>query len=157
IIDAVGEAPRAVYQTDHPDLLAHGLDLDEIVRRIPEGVDAVGVSVLFSLSWPHANALCEKVRARFPNVPIIGGGGHIPATSEDPLRDCPAVTICVLGEGEAIAVDLMDWVDARCTLEAIAGIAYRVDGVPRLNSRRARLTSLREIPWPAWDLVPVEN
>lgn len=157
VVDALGEAPTARHPAAHPQLAAFGLSIDEIVRRIPDGVAAIGLSVMFSQSWPHVAALCTALRARFPDVPIFLGGEHVTGTWEHVLSTCPAVTLCVLGEGEAGAVDVIAHAEGRLPLERIPGIAYRRDGRPVRSPARPRIRAVDTLPRPAWHLFPLEN
>ncbi|APR79850.1 Radical SAM domain protein [Minicystis rosea] len=156
VIDALGEAPRARYPGAHPALVAYGLTIAEIVERLPEDIEGVALSVMFSQQWPHVEAIVRAIRARFPNAAIIAGGEHATAAWSYSLESCPELTLCVLGEGEEAIVDIAAWLDGRRTLESITGIAYRREGRPHRAPPRARLSALGDIPRPAWHLFPLE-
>lgn len=157
VIDALGEAPEARHASAHPELLAFGLPIDEIVARIPAGVAGIGVSVMFSQQWPHVAALLREIRAAFRSVPIFVGGEHVTATWKHLLESNPDVTLCVLGEGEEAAVDVAAWLAGSRSLEDIPGIAYRRDGVAHRTPERQRVRDVDRIPRPAWHLFPLEN
>lgn len=157
VIDALGEAPLARHPSAHPLLVAQGLTIAEIVARIPPDTQGIGVSVMFSQQWPHVAAIIRAARAAFPVVPIFVGGEHATATWKYLLEHCPEVTLCVLGEGEETAVDIAAWIAHGGSLEDIAGIAYRLDGVPHRTAPRRRLRDIDQIPRPAWHLFPLET
>src|SRR5690242_12352438 len=157
VIDALGEAPLNRYPSAHPRLVAQGLTIEEIVARTPSETEGIALSVMFSQQWPHVAALARALRTAFPSVPIFVGGEHPSAVWQSLLETTPAVTLCVLGEGEETVVDIAAWIGGIGSLEDIAGIAYRRDGVPHRTARRARLRNVDEIPRPAWHLFLLET
>jgi hypothetical protein len=156
LIDALGEAPDQRTPAAYPGLSALGLTIPEIVERIPAHAAGVGLSVMFSQSWPHAEALVRAIHGRYPEKPIFIGGEHATACWQYLLEHCPEITACVLGEGELTAVDLAAWLDGKRSLDSIPGIAIRREGQPVQTSPRPRVRELETLPWPAWHLVPLE-
>jgi len=157
VVDALGEAPLQRGPTTQPNLIYHGLAIDEIVDRIDPATDAIGISVMFSQQWPHVEELVRAIHARLPDRPIFIGGEHVAGTWEFVLDQCAPVTACAIGEGEDTMVELMEYVAGRCALADVAGIACRVDGRPVRTPPRQRIRNLDELPRPAWDLFPVEK
>ncbi len=156
VIDAVGEAPDNRYPAAYPGLVAYGLTIPQIVDRIPPGTDAIGVSVMFSVLWPHVGALVRAIATRLPGTPIILGGEHATAVWEYLLATYPEVTVCVLGEGEVTAVELAEWLDGKRALDSIAGIAIRTSTGPQRTQERPRLRQIEKLPRPAWHRFPLE-
>lgn len=157
VIDALGEAPLMRHPSAHPQLVAHGLTIAEIVARVPADCQGIGVSVMFSQQWPHVAAIIRAVRAAFPLVPIFVGGEHPTATWQYILERCPEVTLCVRGEGEEAIVDIAAWITGAGSLEDIPGIAFRRDGLPHCTTPRRRVRDVDQVPRPAWHLFPLEN
>jgi anaerobic magnesium-protoporphyrin IX monomethyl ester cyclase len=157
VIDAVGEAPLQKISGGHPDLVAYGLSIDEIVRRMPGTTDGVALSVMFSQQWPLVRQLVEAVHAERPNTPIIVGGEHVVGTWRAILEQCPAVTACAFGEGEETIVEFAGYLEGRMALGAIAGIAYRDEGLFVRTRPRERIEHIDDIPRPAWHLFPLET
>jgi radical SAM superfamily enzyme YgiQ (UPF0313 family) len=155
VIDALGEAPLARGLTSQPNLIYHGLSIPEIVDRIDPATDVIGISVMFSQQWPHVADIVAAIHERLPNCPIVIGGEHVAGAWAFVLDSSPAVTACVIGEGEETMVELMEHVDGRRPLATVAGIACRVDGRPQRTVQRQRIRDLGTIPRPAWDLFPV--
>ena len=138
--------------------MAIGLRSEEIVERIEGDPDLIGISCMFSQDWPEVRRLIQMVRRRFPTVPIVAGGEHITATSEFTLRSTPEVDVCVIGEGEETIVELANAVSSGASFDEIRGLVLRAEGGGvRSTGARARIRKLDDIPWPAWDLVPLEN
>lgn len=157
VIDALGEAPLKRTSTAHPDLIAWGLSIEEIVERIPEDAEGVGISVMFSQAWTHVKRLLREIRRRRPHLRTFAGGEHVTATGEYLIRSCPDLDVCVLGEGEETAGDLAAWIAGARSLDTIPGIVYRDGTEPRRTSARPRIRAIEYIPRPAWHLFPIDN
>ncbi|HEY8428021.1 MAG TPA: radical SAM protein [Sandaracinaceae bacterium] len=156
IIDAVGEAPRRYFKLADARFLGVGLTAEEVADRVPDDATFVGVTCMFSESWPIARDTIRAVRARRPGIPIVAGGEHPTALPEHTLRDSGAVDVVALGEGEETVVELARAIAQRTPLERVAGIAFLRDGEVVRTPPRARIRALGDIPRPAWDLVPLE-
>ncbi len=157
VIDALGEA----LDESHPsgnDCVLIGMHPDAITARIRENTEVIGISAGFSFEWPVCRDLAGLVRRRFPDAVLVAGGEHVTAAPEDSLTKS-AVDIAVLGEGEETMRAIADAVAAGA-LDAskIDGVAWKTaDGSVQRTLRRARIRAIDELPWPAWDLMPIGN
>jgi anaerobic magnesium-protoporphyrin IX monomethyl ester cyclase len=160
IIDAVGEAINNIVPSKCGRYNLQGLSHDEIIQKINNNVKIIGVSIMFSLEWPVQRDLINKIKKKFPLVSVVLGGEHPSALPEYSLRDCVGVNFVVLGEGEETFVDLCTNILSE-DMEAAnktAGVAYLdCNGGYVQNSARPRIRNITNIPYPAWELVPVEN
>ena len=154
VIDALGLAPKQM--TPEGDIWRIGLSTDEIVARIPDDVQAIGVTNMWSYSWPIVRELLHKIRARFPRTPIVCGGEHFTAVSELSMEQAP-IDYIVTGEGEETAVALFRALDMGIDTTVIPGIVHRAaDGTVKRNPRRDRIREIDKLPWPAWQLFDVK-
>lgn len=153
-VDAMGEA---VDQRNREDgILVFGLTIEETVARMDPRTTIVGMSCMFSQDWPWMRRLISAIRERFPTALIVAGGEHASAMAEYSLRDCPALDLCGLGEGEETMVEI-----ARCAhdveaLQRVNGIAFLRDGEYVQTCPRARIRAVDNLPSPSWDLFPIE-
>lgn len=159
VVDAVGEGiGRCTRFRD--DRYAYGLPIDEILDRIGGDTEAIGVGIMFSNFWPLSKRLIGALRTRFPSAAIICGGEHVTALPRLVIEDAP-VDYSVIGEGEETTVELLAHLSGapgRLPLERIAGLAYRTaDGAIVTTPPRQRRRAVDRIPWPAWDLFPLEQ
>ncbi len=160
VVDAAGEALDRVVRVGGAvsSLYRSGLTPEEVVARLPVDTELVGITHMFHHEWPTIRAIAEGARARCPRAFIVVGGENATAAWEQILAECPAVDACVLGEGEATALELAARLAAGAPLDDLAGLALRAppDGrrteAPRLPRR---LTRLDAIPLPAWELFPM--
>ena len=65
--------------------------------------------------------------------------------------------VVLLGEAEHSLVEVMDAKVGKRHLAEIKGIAYRDGDQVRVNPRRPVFRDLDALPWPAWDLFPMES
>jgi anaerobic magnesium-protoporphyrin IX monomethyl ester cyclase len=158
VIDAIGENLDQFYLIDNiPDIIVQGLKPSEIVDKIPEDVSVIGMSCMFSSEWFMSRMIINLIRERFPLVPIIAGGEHITSDPENSLINCPALDICVLGEGEETAQELCQNLTQGLSLDNVRGICYRDNSVIKKTGSRNRIKNLDSSPWPKWDGIPLQN
>jgi len=155
VVDALGLAPEQMVPDG--DIWRLGLTPEQIVERIPADTQAIGVTSMWSYSWPIVRELLHRLKEAFPHVPLVCGGEHFTAVPELSMEQAP-IDYVVLGEGEETAVALFRALELDVGGAAvIPGICYRdADGALRRNDRRDRIKNIDEIPWPAWDLFDVE-
>ena len=140
--------------------MAIGLTMDEIVAHIDPRADIIGLSCMFSSSWPYDDRLIMKIRARFPNARIVVGGEHATACADYILETCAPVSVCIRGEGEETLLELVRALRANTDLSAVAAsspiatVALR--GLPRPASASAVAID-GNIPLPDWSKIPIEN
>lgn len=157
-VDAVGEDMEAYSAI--PELangVFRGMPDERTVARIPEDVDVIGVSCMFSVNWVVARRLIQAIRRRFPNATLLIGGEHATALPEYSLRDAPEIDFVVLGEGEHTTAELLRTLEAGGDPGTVHGIGFLKDGEYVTPPPRARERDLDTLPWPAWDMLPVEN
>ena len=160
ILDAVALAPDKVTPGKKKQLFQLGLAPDEIVARIDPSADALGITNMWSFSWPLVREIVQKIKAAYPGKPIVAGGEHFTGLAEFSMRQAP-VDVIALGEGEEAAVEVFAALERGAVADwsAIPGIVYRDrDGEPvRSLAVRQRKKNVDEIAWPAWDLIDVET
>lgn len=152
IVDAIGEGLNRYWSLpEHPGYACQGLTVEEVLARIPSDVDVVGFSAMFSGEWPVQRELITAIHREFPKAVVVAGGEHITALPEYSLRDCPALDVCVRGEGEHTFYEVLECLSEGRDLAAVNGIAYLDDGGGfRSTEHVPRIRELDRIPWPAW-------
>ncbi len=85
-------------------------------------------------------------------------GGHGPSPEPEYFLKKSGANVVVIGEGETTMVDLLAALQENKSLATVEGIAY-IDrgGVFHINPRRRLISDINLIPWPAWDLFPMEH
>jgi len=155
VIDAIAHNSRKTSKFKG-DIVLNGLTNEEIINMIPEGTQLVGLSCMFTQDWLNSKKLINEIGVAFPEAAIIAGGEHISALPEFSMSQCPALTACVVGEGEETVVELSKAIESKAELGNLQGIVYRnANGEILQTERRKRIRDLNEITVPAWHLFPV--
>lgn len=120
--------------------------------------DLIGIPAFTnSISQSFNNSeICRKV---LPEATIVMGGVHATIMPEQVLKDCSAIDIAVLGEGEYIMEDIIRNLESnQPALSEIKGIAYRGEnGEIIVNQRRELINDLDALPLPAYHLLDMSR
>lgn len=156
LIDGLGEALDARHSVEG-DCFLYGLTLDQVVNRINENPDIIGISAAFSFEWPTCQALIQKIRLRFPHTLLVGGGEHMTALPQESLQ-ASQLDMAVLGEGEEVMVRIVETASNKEDVSHIPGTAFKNrEGFVHLNERHNRIRAIDDIARPAWDLTPIQH
>jgi radical SAM superfamily enzyme YgiQ (UPF0313 family) len=158
IVDAVGADIYRITRSPCNRFNFQGLLTEDIISRLDQNVRIVGVSLMFSQEWIEHRSLIRAIRAARPQAVIVAGGEHSTAMPEYILRDCPEINYIVAGEGEITFLELCHAILLGKSPDQIGGIAFIDDNGRYIqNGLSGRISSIDELPQPAWDLCPVEN
>jgi len=145
---------QAGFDVEIYDINALRPGWDEIVSHLKtKEWDVAGVSGLIT-TYAFQTWLMGVLKNINPHAPVISGGGLATTNSELLFRHSE-VDITVIGEGEQTMKDLCRSLGNGSALAAIPGIAYRRNGQFTVNAPRDNITDLDIIPFPAWDLLPM--
>jgi radical SAM superfamily enzyme YgiQ (UPF0313 family) len=158
VVDGVGEGIGRHSEFREGSWI-YGLPIDEAggPRRRRHRRPRVGI--MFSNFWPVSRVLIHALRARFPRAVIRVRRRACHRPPEFVLREAP-IDYAVLGEGEETLAELLAHLasaPASLPVEQISGLSWLADGELAQTRRRQRCRTLDQIPWPAWDLFPVER
>ena len=158
VVDAAGEAidQTVVVESAAGGLLRTGLSDAEVLARIPSDVDVIGFTHMFLHEWPDLRTLIAEVARARPSARVVLGGENATAFWRWLLPQAPAVTCCVLGEGEQTMRSLLArWADDQ-PWEDLQGLAMMTDAGPVDTGLSERARDPGDLPRPAWDLLPIE-
>ncbi|WDP89771.1 MAG: B12-binding domain-containing radical SAM protein [Desulfobacter sp.] len=119
--------------------------------------DIIGVSIIAGY-YQYKKLLSisraiERSRQR-PAHYIIGG--HGPCPEPEYFLGKTGADVVVMGEGEETIVELCRAFANHAPLNDIKGIAYSDGGKVKINPRRELIQDIDTIPWPAYELFPIE-
>lgn len=124
---------------------------EEIKRFSP---DVVGISsITMEANEMHRVALITKRLS--PKIKVIAGGPHPTLFYEDVLKDMN-IDYVVRGEGEITFHKLLNILASGNEPKDLKGIARRDNGNIVFNGPGDVVQNLDEIPFPAWDMLPLE-
>jgi len=134
-----------------------GLVDHEILDRITDRYDIIGISCMFATDWKHTKKLTSEISHKCHNAVIVLGGEQVSTVPEHSLRSSNA-DIIVIGEGEETIVEIANSLDAKSDLTHIEGTCFYDKKNNKIiqNARRKRIKKVDEITPPAWDLFPMD-
>jgi anaerobic magnesium-protoporphyrin IX monomethyl ester cyclase len=137
----------ALRHPDHPILA----EVRETLRRTEPELVGISIWTTFAAS---ALRVAEISKSVLPSCPVVMGGPHATAKSEEVLRICPAVDYVFEGEGEQSALELAAALaGGRLDPASIRGLAWRERGIIRHAPPRERRRDLDEFPFPDRELL----
>ncbi len=158
IIDAAGESIGTTYKIKGSELAIMGLPAEEIVERIPDDIEMIGVQSMHSNRWIYDGHIIRSILKKFPHVKIFLGGEHVSACAEFILNEIPRIDACVIGEGEETVISLVEHLEKGLALDSIDGLAYIDENTKvKFTPRRRRKLNLDDITRPSWKNVPIEK
>ncbi len=118
--------------------------------------DVVGMGVIAGY-WQYAEMLriSKAIRAAKRRVHFIIGG-HGPSPEPGYFIRKTSADAVVMGEGERTIVDLVKALEGGKGLGGVTGIAYNIGEANVFNKRRDLIKDINSIPFPAWDLFPMD-
>ena len=137
------------------EIFIFGLTNEEVISRVRGEIDVFCVSCMFTNNWLYDRELIKELKKHYPEAIIIVGGEHANAAPEFCLKQSPADFI-VFGEGEETIVDLVREIDAEKQFNKIKGISYWDENEIIVRKNRSRISDIKDIAWPAWELFPLE-
>ncbi len=133
-----------------------GLHPEEIKARIRQyQPDVIGVTTLFSSSYPCVEEVLRVAKEVNPGVVTVVGGTHPSFLARQCLEQNPNLDYIVIGEGEMSGLDLLDRLDAGASVDGIDGLAWREGGEVRITPKTTFIEDLDSLPWPARDLIDI--
>lgn len=124
----------------------------ETARYRPDLIGITGMTM-------EAGEICAYARATqevAPDAAVVAGGVHATLFSERTLRET-SVDFVVRGEGEESILELLEALSGGEERMGVAGTAHLEDGLYVEAPARPFIKDLDSLPFPAWDLIPVEK
>ena len=117
--------------------------------------DLVGITA-FSMEAEPTHALAKAVKKAGKGIPVVLGGPYPSSDPEDALDD-ENIDFLVAGEGELTFKRLLEAIENGSGFEEIGGLHYRSNGKMRFTGAGETHRNPDEIPFPAWDMVNLED
>lgn len=118
-------------QTLHPDLLGIGVN---------------------AYQMKYCREYVQQLRASGLNIPVVIGGPFVSCVGTA-IFDCvPGIDFAVIGEGEYAILDLVHYLEGKCTIEQVRNLVFKEGGEVRQNPVE-RITDIEKLPLPDYDLV----
>lgn len=159
ILDAAIEGYEHVEKVaDRQDLVKYGLSESLMAGKVREFDPAlVGISCLFSSQADCSYSLAKKIKENLPRVPIVLGGIHASILGAQILKEHHEIDYVLSGEADFSFRDLALGICMNEDVRGIAGLVWRKSRDIMVNPRPPLIKNLDEIPFPAWDLMEMEE
>ncbi|TAN45978.1 MAG: B12-binding domain-containing radical SAM protein [Nitrospirae bacterium] len=129
--------------------------LTDLLNR--EFFDVIGVGVIGGYYQYRKLLKISEAINKADSRPFYIIGGHGPSPEPEYFLRKTGADAAVIGEGEDTVLDLLRALEDKKDLSCVDGIAFIRDGVCTQTPHRALNQNIDDIPFPAWDLFPMEH
>jgi len=122
-----------------------------------ERFDAVGVGACGGYyQYRKVLKISEAINSS-KNRPFFVLGGHLASPEPEYFLKKMKADLVMIGEGEETWVELLQVLGAGGKLSSVKGVAYIENGRCVTTPRRPLIENIDKIPFPAWDLFPMDH
>jgi radical SAM superfamily enzyme YgiQ (UPF0313 family) len=132
---------------------------EELARRYLRGepYDLIGVGFMAARFKETVLGLCETVN-RYKKDAWLVLGAHGPSPIPEYMIKTTRADIVAIGDADETMVELLDCkLNGAPDLSGVDGVAFKSEGGITVNRRRAPGRTLDELPFPAWELFPMDR
>lgn len=148
---------KAGHSVTVVDMEGDGLSLTDAVKRTADSSPKVVAFGGMVTRFRFIKQLAAGIRRELPGVFMLAGNSGATTVPEIYLKSC-GLNCVVMGEGEVTSVELMRNLEEGTDWHSAPGLAWLDENDELKKSPpREMIQKLDSIPWPAWDLFPVEN
>ncbi len=126
--------------------------VEELVKKAEFDVAATGglITVYSYVKW------LSRIVKKYHPKKMLAIGGAMPTCVPHVVLEKTEADAVILGEGEYTMLELVEAVEKNRGLEKVKGLWFKKDGKIIRNERRELIKNLDELPFPAWDLLPMD-
>ena len=122
-----------------------------------EHFDVIGVGVIGGYyQYRKLLKISEAINSS-KNRPFYIIGGHGPSPEPEYFLKKTGADAAVIGEGENSILELLKSLEDKKDLSSVNGIAFIKEGKYIQTRKRELIKNINEIPFPAWDLFPMDH
>jgi len=122
-----------------------------------EHFDVIGLGFIAGYyQYKKALKISEAIN-RSRNRPFYIIGGHGPSPEPEYFLAKTGADVVVIGEGENTIIELLKSLEEKEDLSCVKGIAFMKNGQCIKTPRREVIQNVDDIPFPAWDLFPMDH
>ncbi len=159
VIDSFGENPRRETEF-RKQFVYQGITPEEVVMRIPDSTQVVGVYASMVTEHTLVVRLIQLLKQKGKTVVILENTQQVFAYSLEktyPSMLEAGADFVLLGEPELRFVELLSSLEKGIPPK-FDGVVYKdASGKTTINKKTSVIQSLDTLPYPAFDLFPVEN
>ena len=139
-----------------------GIDVEEAIaaqiggrRHGPDPVRLIAMTVMPGPQLVSAVPLAKRLKARFPDLPIVWGG-NFGSLYPEPVARAPYVDWVVRGQGEQTFVELLDVIAGTRDPRTVAGLAFLAEDGVWIGPER-RWVGPDDLPPPPYHKIDVAD
>lgn len=122
-----------------------------------ESFDVIGLGFIAGY-YQYKKALkISNAINRSRNRPFYIIGGHGPSPEPKYFLAKTGADVVVIGEGERTIIELLKALEEKKDLSSVKSIAFMKNGRCIQTQRRPVIQNIDDIPFPAWDLFPMDH
>jgi len=122
-----------------------------------EKFDVVGVGIIAGYYQYRKLLKISEAISNSDNRPFYVIGGHGPSPEPAFFLTKTKADAVVIGEGEVVLVELLKALDEKRSLRSVNGVAFIENGKFCETPRENLIMDIDDIPFPAWDLFPIDH
>jgi len=146
---------KAGYDVQVLDINAYRYKFEDIKIMVNwDTFNVIGITGMVT-QYAYIKKLIQFLKEYHPNIKIIVGG-PIGSTVPKLMLEKTGTDICIVGEGEITIVELLSAIKNNKKLNSIDGLAFKKDNKIIFTKPRELIKDLDTIPFPTWDLFPVD-
>ena len=118
------------------------------------GVIAIGG---LTTTYSCIKQCCRIAKQVSPKSLLIAGGGFMTSMPKEIMQFIPEIDLGIVGEAFNTFIEVLAMVDEKdFDFSKTRGVIWRAPE-PTLNAERPLILDLDQLPWPAWELFPLEE
>lgn len=120
--------------------------------------DVIAIGGL-TTAYSYIKRVCQIAKKVAPNSFIIAGGGFVTSMPLDTMDWIPKIDLSVIGEAFGTFPEVLAKIDQKdFDFSKTLGVCYREAKTkkPKLTAVRPNIANLDTLPYPAWDLFPLD-
>jgi radical SAM superfamily enzyme YgiQ (UPF0313 family) len=132
---------------------------DEVLEQVclADDWDVIAIGGL-TTTYGYIKKACKIIKKFAPKPLLIAGGGFITSMPHEMMAWLPEIDLAVLGESFVSFPTILSKIDAKdYDFSNVLGVCLREkDGTINLTGVAPNIKNLDDLPYPAWDLFPLE-
>jgi len=128
--------------------------LEKIKTALSNNGVCFATTVLTGAPIKDAQDISRKVKAFFPNIPVVWGGWHPSLFPEQTLNE-PSIDVIVKGQGEITFKELLERFETNTSLEGLQGICYKNAENKVITNQERTMVDINDFPAFNYDLIDV--
>lgn len=146
------------YSVDLYDAAAKGCSLATALEFAIDFQPDILCLSLYTIGISEQYKFLGRIKKAIAGCIVLIGGPHATALPVYTMEECQDIDFLVYGEGEKTIIELLSALrKEKVELRIIKGLCYRSNGKIEKNSARGLIKNLDEIPFPAYDLLKIQD